>query len=245
MTDQRFVATPAWHVALPGAVAGALVMRGLTNPERHDAIDAARTKTEATLRERFADRNRAGIRATPPLPAYDAYYRRFSQTYHVLLQLESVVLKGKSLPRRPPLVEAMFLTELDSLILTAGHDLTTLHMPVVVDVAAPDEHYHGIGGKEQACKPGDFLMRGGGGIICSVIQGPDDRTKITAATREAFFAVYAPPGIGADPVRHHLESLAANARLFAPDAEVVDLITITADAGQPATISRAAMSRRY
>jgi DNA/RNA-binding domain of Phe-tRNA-synthetase-like protein len=229
-TDQRFVATPSWHAALPGAVAGALVMRGLANPDRHDGIDAARTEAETTLRQRYTDRDRAALRATPPLPAYEAYYRRFGQTYHVLLQLESVALKGKPLPRRPPLVEAMFLAELDSLILTAGHDLAALESPVVVDVAGPDEHYQGIGGKEQPCKPGDFLMRDDVGIICSIIQGPDDRTKITRATREALFAVYAPPGIGAEPVRRHLEAIAANARLISPDAKVVDLITIRADA---------------
>ncbi|MGH2560035.1 MAG: hypothetical protein ACRDJH_13295 [Thermomicrobiales bacterium] len=229
-TDHLFVATADWHAAWPGAVAGALMMRGLANPDRHDGIDAARAQAETLLRERYADRDRADLRATPPLPAYDAYYHRFGQTYHVLLQLESVALKGKSLPRRPPLVEAMFLAELGSLILTAGHDLATLQLPVVVDVAGSDEHYLGIGGKDQTCKPGDFLMRDGASIVCSIIQGPDDRTKITPATREALFAVYAPPGIGAEPVRRHLEALAANARLISPDAEVVELMTICADA---------------
>jgi DNA/RNA-binding domain of Phe-tRNA-synthetase-like protein len=98
----------------------------------------------------------------------------------------------------------------------------------VVDVAGEDESYVGIGGREQLCKPGDFLMRYGDSVICSIIQGPDDRTKITATTREALFVVYAPPGIGEESVRRHLEAIADNARLIAPEAEVVALRTIAA-----------------
>lgn len=224
-------ATPEWHAALPGAVAGALVMRGLSNPTAASAIHAARMRTEHALRERYEGQSRAEIRATPPLPAYGAYYRRFGQTYHVLLQVEAVALRGKALPPRPPLVDAMFLAELDSLLLTAGHDLAVLTLPVVVDVAGPDERYSGIGGREQLCKPGDFLMRDGGGIICSVIQGPDERTKITPTTREVFFAVYAPPGIGEAPVRSHLHAVAANVRLISPEAEVAAITTLVA--GRP------------
>jgi DNA/RNA-binding domain of Phe-tRNA-synthetase-like protein len=228
MTTDDVSATPAWHETLPGAVAGALIMRGLTNPAAHPLIDDERARTEVRLRERYAGLDRAALRATLPLPAYDAYYRRFGQTYHVLLQLESVVLKAKALPHRPPLIEAMFLAELDSLILTAGHDLDKLTLPVVVDVAGPDERYIGIGGREQICKPGDFLMRNGDGIICSIIQGPDERTKINSTTRNALFVVYAPPGIGEAPVRRHLETVAAYARLIEPEAEIATLVTLAA-----------------
>ena len=57
------------------------------------------------------------------IQAYAAYYERFNKTYHVQLQLESVALKGKSIPRVSALVEAMFMAELENLLLTAGHDL--------------------------------------------------------------------------------------------------------------------------
>jgi len=34
----------------------------------------------------------------PILKAYQEYYRRFKKTYHVQLQLESLLFKGKSIP---------------------------------------------------------------------------------------------------------------------------------------------------
>jgi hypothetical protein len=42
------------------------------------------------------------------------------KTYHIALQLEPVVLKGKSLPNVAALVEAMFTAELGDLLLTAS-----------------------------------------------------------------------------------------------------------------------------
>jgi hypothetical protein len=45
-------------------------------------------------------------------------------------ELESVARKGKSIPSRAALVEAMFIAELENLILTAGNDLDVVVPPV-------------------------------------------------------------------------------------------------------------------
>lgn len=60
------------------------------------------------------------------LKAYRAFYKAFGQTYHVQLQLESVVHKGKSLPSVSLLVDANFMAELKTLVLTTGHDADRL-----------------------------------------------------------------------------------------------------------------------
>jgi DNA/RNA-binding domain of Phe-tRNA-synthetase-like protein len=224
-----FVATPAWHAAYPGAVAGALAMRGVTNPEAHPALDAARERLETDLRARYAGLTRADIRATGHFPANDAYYRRFGQTYHVLLQVDSVVNKGKPIPRRAALVEAAFMAELATGILTASHDLDALALPVTVDVATGAETYTLYNGTEQTCKPADMFMRDQTGILTSIIAGPAGYARITPETTAALFCFYAPPGIGEDAARAHLTLIEANVRLFAPNAETVGMVTITAN----------------
>ena len=45
------------------------------------------------------------------------------------LQLESIVLKAKSLPDVSPAVDANFMAEVETLILTAGHDVEMLAEP--------------------------------------------------------------------------------------------------------------------
>jgi DNA/RNA-binding domain of Phe-tRNA-synthetase-like protein len=61
------------------------------------------------------------------------------------------------------------------------------------------------------------------GVICSVIYGQDERTRLAPDTTEAMFVVYAPPGVGAERVEAHLHDIAAYARLVAPDAAVATL----------------------
>lgn len=60
-----------------------------------------------------------------------------------------------------------------------------------------------------------MMADGGGVMISSVLYGPDARTRITAATREVLFAVYAPPGTDERSVVEHLEALRDSVRVVA------------------------------
>jgi DNA/RNA-binding domain of Phe-tRNA-synthetase-like protein len=190
------------------------------NPEHHDALDKRKKELEGNLRSRFAQHDRAALRALPTIQAYTNYYKRFKKTYHVQLQLESVVFKGKSIPRVAGLVEAMFMAELKNLLLTAGHDLEILQLPVGIDVAEGSESYTKLNGQQQELKPGDMMIADAQGVISSVLYGPDRRSRITPDTRRVLFTAYAPPGIGEQAVHDHLHDIAANVLLFAPDAAV-------------------------
>jgi DNA/RNA-binding domain of Phe-tRNA-synthetase-like protein len=116
-------------------------------------------------------------------------------------------------------VEAMYMAELKNLMLTAGHDLGAVGLPVRVDMTRDGDRYVAINGAERVLAAGDMMMVDGEGIISSVLQGPDRRTRITPETREVLFAVYAPAGVGESAVRSHLEDIAANVQLVAPQAE--------------------------
>jgi DNA/RNA-binding domain of Phe-tRNA-synthetase-like protein len=203
-----------------GAAVGILAMREVANPERHLALEQHKEELENELRARFAGQDRAALKELPILQAYEEYYKRFKKTYHVQLQLESVVFKGKSIPRVAALVEAMFMGELKNLLLTAGHDLDALHMPIKLDVAGGHERYLRITGDEQELKAGDMFIADAQGVMSSVLYGPDSRTRITPATRRVFFSVYAPPGIGQEAVYQHLLDIRANVALIAPDGQV-------------------------
>ena len=226
-----FLVSDAWKNAYPGAAAGILAMRNVANPEHHPALERSKEELESQLRSRFANSSRAALAALAPLPAYDAYFGRFKKTYHVQLQLESVALKGKPIPRVAALVEAMFMAELKNWLLTAGHNLDALQLPVRLDVSNGSEHYIMLNGREQTLKPGDMMMADTQGVISSVLYGPDDRTRITLDTRSVFFAVYAPPGIGERTVHQHLQDIQANVLLIAPEAEVELLQVVGAESG--------------
>lgn len=218
-----FFLSDEFRAAYPGAGAGILVMRDSTNPPSHPAIDHLRRQLESELRSRFSGGNRAMLAAIPVIQAYNAYFKRFDKTYHLQLQLESVALKGRPIPRVAALVEAMFMAELKNLLLTAGHNLEAIEPPIKLGVATGDERYVMLNGREQVLKAGDMMMADGQGVISSVLYGPDHRTRITLDTRQALFAVYAPPGIGEPAVRQHLQDLQANVLLISPAAHLESL----------------------
>ena len=211
------IVSDAFRSAYPGAAMGILAMRQVANPTEHAALDREKEKLENEIRARFADRNT--IRAHPTIQAYNDYLKQFKKTYHVQLQLESIALKGKSIPRVSALVEAMFMAELKNMLLTAGHDLATVQMPITLDVATGSGRYVLLNGQDQVCKPGDMLVTDAQGVISSVVYGPDYRTRITAASRDILFSVYAPPGIEPERIQQHLRDIQANVVLIAPAAE--------------------------
>jgi DNA/RNA-binding domain of Phe-tRNA-synthetase-like protein len=215
-------ATDAFREAFPGAVVGALAMSGVANPAESPALEEAKRALERELR--------AGedLDGNPILRAYTDYYRAFGKTFHVKAQWESVAVKRKPIPRRAALVEAMFMAELRSLVLTAGHDQDALAGSLRADVSADGDAYVTLGGAEAVLKRGDMLMADAEGIVSSVLRGPDRRTQMTPATTRAVFAVYAPAGVGQGTVRGHLDDLRANVELIAPAARTEALVVLLA-----------------
>jgi len=214
------IVSEAWKATYPGAAQGLLVMRNVANLEHHPKLEKRKAELEEQLRARFAGYDKAALTTLPSVQPYVAYYGQFKKTYHVLLQLESVALKGKPLPRVAALVEAMFMAELKNQLLTAGHDLEALREPLRLDVATGDERYTLLNGKEETLKAGDMFIADAEGVTSSILYGPDYRTRITPDTHTALFTVYAPPRIEPAAVRQHLEDIRAYVMLIAPEAAV-------------------------
>jgi DNA/RNA-binding domain of Phe-tRNA-synthetase-like protein len=211
---------PSWREAHPGAQVGYIAMTGVHNPPTHAALNDVAAALEADIRARLGAADRATLRAIPPLPAYAAYYKRWGQRYHVGMQLESVAQKGKPVPRVAALVEAMFIAELGNLLLTAGHDLDALTLPVRLSAGA-GEIFTAPSGAEMTVKAGDmFIADAQGRVLSAIITGPSDFARIGPATTSALFYCYAPPGIDPALVDAHLDAIERNVRLIAPDAVV-------------------------
>jgi DNA/RNA-binding domain of Phe-tRNA-synthetase-like protein len=225
------IVTPAWRSAFPEAHAGVLVLREASNPGRHPDLERRKGQLEGELRSRFSGQDRAALANHSTLQAYDRYYKQFKKTYHVQLQLESIAWKGKSIPSMSALVEAMFMAEMKNLLLTAGHDLDRLSLPLVLDVSRGSERYTLMRGDEQTLKPGDMMIGDQAGVISSIIYGPDQRTQIIPETRNVVYTVYAPEGVDEQAVHRHLLDIREYVLLITPQAQV-DLLEVHGGQGE-------------
>lgn len=218
---------PAWRAVCRGASVGILALRAVSNPADDPVVAAAADALERELRARWTDRD--ALRAASPFPAYAAWYKRFGQRYHVMLQRESVALKGKPVPRVAGLVEAMFLAELRTGILLAGHDLDLVAPPLALAIGTGDEIYRTPRGEEAAVKPGDMFVRDREGVLSAVITGPADRARIGPETTAALFVAYAPAGVPASDVAACLGDIERTVRAFARDAAREVLLVVEAE----------------
>lgn len=212
--------TDRWRERFPGAHVGALLLANVDNTPRVTPLDDRKRALETRLRERFANATRADLLELDVLKAYRSFYKAFGKTYHVQLQLESVVHKGKPLPGVSPLVDANFMAELETLVLSAGHDADRLEPPLTLDATEGGEAFRQLSGSQATLKPGDMMMSDGAGIVCTVLYGQDQRTPISPRTRRALYVAYAPAGVPVETVERQLSSIRDNVHLFAPDAEV-------------------------
>lgn len=206
----------------PGGFIGEISFKNV-NIDDTGAINLNRAKEELveSLLEKHKDYNRSAITQTEPMKSYVTYYKKFKKTFHVLLQLESVVLKGKSIPEINPLVMIMFMAELKNLILSAAHDLDSIFLPVSVKLSKGNETYQLLNGMEKELPAGDMFMEDREGIISSIIYGPDSRTQIDEDTNRVLYTVYAPPGIEESLINEHLNDIAHYIHLLASEEELI------------------------
>ncbi|HNR64949.1 MAG TPA: phenylalanine--tRNA ligase beta subunit-related protein [Atribacterota bacterium] len=210
--------------AYPGGCIGEVSFKNV-NVDNSGVINLNRAKDELmeSLRDNYKDYSRVALIQTEPMKNYVTYYKKFKKTYHVLLQLESVILKGKSIPESYPLVMIMFMSELKNLILTAAHDLDRITLPIGVELSRGDERYNLLNGMEKELPAGDMFMEDREGIISSIIYGPDSRTQIDEDTNRVLYTVYAPPGIEGSLINEHLNDIVHYINMVAPQAEMIKM----------------------
>lgn len=218
-----------WKKSFPGAYIGVLEVDNVDNSKRPTPLDARKKKMEIELRDKYASFTRADLVALHTMQAYRSYYKKFRKTYHVQLQLESVLHKGKTLPNLSPLVDAGFMVELETLILTAGHDVGAIESPVSIEASTGTEDFTRMNGSRITLKPHDMIMSDAKGVICTVIYGQDQRTPISVKTRRALYVAYVPAGIEKAMVYDHLKKIKEYVFLFAPHAVVEQIKVYGAD----------------
>ncbi|MBX3071482.1 MAG: hypothetical protein KF883_13335 [Thermomicrobiales bacterium] len=227
MPESIWTVTEAWRENWPGATGGILAIRGFQPTGRPEPFDESLTETEELLIDQFAPLEREAIRQTGNIAHYHRYYRSFGQNYHVQHQIESIAKKGRKIPRRQILVEIGFKWELRNGILTGVHDLADVAFPVVLDSAAEPVAYQGYGEHQAEVRQNDMYYRDGVDVLSSIVGGPSHHGRIQESTGAALFTVYGVPGVAAAEIESHLQQLWADVRLIEPNAELIELSSIS------------------
>jgi Uncharacterized conserved protein len=198
---------------------GTMTVGNLTNTVTEDTFQRLKKDEIVKLKAVHEGYERSEFIKTNPAVFYRDYYKKFHKTYHLILQLESILKKDREVPEAGAFVEAMFIAEMKDFILTAGHNLEAVTFPLKLDMAKGGEEFMGISGINQVLTQGDLYLADEMGIISSVLNGPDYRTRIQENTKEVMYFAYGVQGITGQLLQKHLHQIGEYLEVYAPSVE--------------------------
>jgi DNA/RNA-binding domain of Phe-tRNA-synthetase-like protein len=220
MDEQVLIATDRWRLTHPGSRAAAVCYRTVAAGAESPAFEVMKRDLETVLRETWSPLTKQELLAEPTIAAYQQYDQRFGQNYHVAMQILSIAQKGKAIPSRNPLIEAMFMTELKTGVLAAAQDADQIELPITIDSAQGIEQYTRYDGLAEQCKAGDQMMLdAGGNVLTSIAQGPTAFGQVSDATTSVAYCFYFPAGVPDGAMDESLAYLDKCIRAACPAAE--------------------------
>lgn len=136
--------------------------------------------------------------------AFDSFFAANNSRSPLAGQLEMVRKKG--LPSGNVLVQALLLAEIGTGLLMGAQDVSAIEGDLIYDQAASGDSFRGMRSEVQ-CQPGEIVLKDNLGIIASLLQGPDHRTRLKKETTDVVFFVFSVPGIELSEVQEGTEQV--------------------------------------
>jgi DNA/RNA-binding domain of Phe-tRNA-synthetase-like protein len=101
-------------------------------------------------------------------------------------------------------IDAHIIAEMCHGILMAIQDLDRFQGEWKLDLALEGETFQGVSGRTIRCKEDEIVLRDGEGMVCSLFQGPDFKTRVEPVSKNIVVYVFTAPGIQGEQVSNGL-----------------------------------------
>jgi DNA/RNA-binding domain of Phe-tRNA-synthetase-like protein len=102
-------------------------------------------------------------------------------------------------------IDTHIIAEMYHGILMAIQDLERFQGEWNLDLAHEGEAFQGVSGKMIRCKEDEIVLRDREGIVCSLFQGPDFKTRVEPTSENITVYVFTAPGIQEEQVSNGLQ----------------------------------------
>jgi hypothetical protein len=102
-------------------------------------------------------------------------------------------------------IDTHIIAEMCHGILMAIQDLDRFQGKWRLDLAREGEIFQGVSGKMIRCKEDEIVLRDGEGMVCSLFQGPDFKTRVGPLSKNIVVYVFTAPGIQEEHVSSGLQ----------------------------------------
>jgi DNA/RNA-binding domain of Phe-tRNA-synthetase-like protein len=142
------------------------------------------------------------------IQAFERFFAENGFQSPLSAQFEQIQRKG--LPPGNPLVQALLLAEMKTGLLMGAQDAAAVQGELIYDLAQAGETFSGMR-SEVRCSGNEIVLRDREGIIASLFQGPDHRTRLSKSTKDVVFFIFSVPTISAAELR---EGVGMVSRIF-------------------------------
>ena len=179
-----------WPVVL-----GVVTVRGVDPGGLEAALASAQQSVS------FSD---PGPTVTQRIQSFGSFFTQ--NGFHSPLGDQLKQIQEKGLPGGSPLIKALLLSEMSTGLLMGAQEGAAIKGPLVCDLAEEGETFRGMRAEVQ-CREDEIILRDSEGIIASLFQGPDRRTRLNKDTKDIVFFVFSVPGICAADVQQGVETV--------------------------------------
>ena len=186
--------TPSYHQRFPSLPFGIGTIRDCTYFEKNENFKLYKRDLLRKMRRKA---NLAQIEER--IHRYDQFFQGWGYPCPLPSHFKRTVEMG--FPIVNLYIDTHLMAEMCHGILMAIQDLDRFQGMWNLDLASDGETFQGVSGKAIVCKKDEIVLRDDGGIVCSLYQGPDFRTKIDASSKNIVVYVFTAPGILEEQVK--------------------------------------------
>ncbi|HEY7404456.1 MAG TPA: phenylalanine--tRNA ligase beta subunit-related protein [Candidatus Angelobacter sp.] len=132
------------------------------------------------------------------IQAFESFFDQNGFRSPLGYQLKRIQEKG--LPGGSPVVRALLLCEMSTGLLMGAQDASAIKGTLVCDLAQEGESFSGMR-EEVLCRKDEIVLKDEEGVIATLFQGPDHRTRLKKDTKDIVFFIFSAPGVSAAEVR--------------------------------------------
>jgi len=134
---------------------------------------------------------------------YDQFFKEWGYPCPLPGHLKRTVEMG--FPINNLYIDTHIIAEMFHGILMAIQNLEQFRGEWKLDLAQEGETFQGVSGKMIRCKEDEIVLRDGEGLVCSLFQGPDFRTRVETSSENIVVYVFTAPGIQEEHVSDGLQ----------------------------------------
>jgi DNA/RNA-binding domain of Phe-tRNA-synthetase-like protein len=190
--------TDAYHRRFPDLAFGIGTIQSCTYFEKSESFKLHKRELLRKMR-----RKANLVQLEERIHLYDQFFKEWGYPCPLPNHLKRTVEMG--FPIVNLYIDTHIIAEMCHGVLMAIQDLDRFQGEWRLDLAQEGETFQGVSGKMIRCREDEIVLRDGEGMVCSLFQGPDFKTRVEPTSKNIVVYIFTAPGIEEEHVSNGLQ----------------------------------------